>query len=177
MKKTVLILLSPFIAALLFPPLVKVARGKTVTLQYCLEKATREHPLILKEKEKIAEAESYLEEARSSRFFPELKLRLFSGPVPDAAGSFLEQDQVQLSLSEKLENLGPFLKTNLEGIQPLFTFGGIRSLIKAAEAGVEARSHQETQQKAEMSEQLIKLYLGYQLAHEVFEVQIDLRKK
>jgi len=177
MKKTALILLSPFIASLLFPPLVKVARGKTVTLQYCLEKATREHPLILKEKEKIAEAESYLEEARSSRFFPELKLQLFSGPVPDATGSFLEQDQVQLSLSEKLEKLGPFLKTNLEGIQPLYTFGGIRSLIKAAEAGVEARSHQETQQKAEMSEQIIKLYLGYQLAHEVFEVQIDLRKK
>ena len=157
-------------------------QAKTVTLHYCLEKTAREHPLILKEQEKIAEAESYLQEARTSRFFPELKLRLFSGPVPDADGYFYDGipgigtgDDVTLSTWEKLQNLGPFFRINFEGVQPIYTFGGISSLIEAANAGVEAKRHQLNQEKSSLSENLIKLYLGFQLAQEVLEVQRDLR--
>ncbi|MCX5860165.1 MAG: TolC family protein, partial [Proteobacteria bacterium] len=146
-----------------------------VTLDYCLQKATQENPLILKEQEKLAAVKTYLQEAKNSRFLPELKLRLITGPVTDAKGDVLNPDLNKITADElSLKTIGPFFQAELTALQPLYTFGAISSAAKAAGQGVKAEENQVERARADLSDDLIDLYFAYQLAHEVNILQNDL---
>ncbi|MDD5224103.1 MAG: TolC family protein [bacterium] len=146
-----------------------------VTLDYCLQKAARENPLVLKEQEKLAAVKTYLQEARNSRFLPELKLRLLTGPVTDAKGDVLAPQDKITADELSFKTIGPFFQAELDALQPLYTFGAISSAIKAAGQGVKAEENKVELARADLSNNLIDLYLAYQLAHEVNDLQNDLR--
>ncbi|MDD5224920.1 MAG: TolC family protein [bacterium] len=145
-----------------------------VTLDYCLQKATQDNPLVLKEQEKLAAVKTYLQEARNSRFLPELKLRLLTGPVTDAEGDVLTPTNKITADELSFKTIGPFFQAELTALQPLYTFGAISSAIKAAGQGVKAEENKVELARADLSNNLIDLYLAYQLAHEVYDLQKDL---
>lgn len=146
-----------------------------VTLDYCLKKATQDNPLVLKEQERLAAVKTYLQEARNTRFLPEIKLRLLTGPVTDAKGDVLNPQEKITAEELSLNNIGPFFRAELDALQPLYTFGAISSTIKAAGAGVKAEENQVERARADLSDDLIDLYYAYQLAVEVNNLQNDLR--
>jgi len=148
-----------------------------VTLDYCLKKVTQDNPLILKEQEKLAAVKTYLQEAKNSRFAPEIRLRFLAGPVTDAKGDVLSPPDKITASELSLDQLGPFFQTELNVIQPLFTFGAISSAIKAAEQGVRAGENKVEQARADLADDLIDLFFAYQLAQEVFNLQTDLRQE
>ena len=175
MKRSKKILLGAALAGVfllrLFPTSVPAGQ---VTLDYCLKKATQENPLILKEQEKLAAMKTYLQEAKNSRFLPEIKLRLITGPVTDAEGNVLAPQDKITADELSLKTIGPFFQAELTALQPLYTFGAISSAAKAAGQGVKASENQVERARADLSDDLIDLYFAYQLAHEVNILQNDL---
>ena len=145
-----------------------------VTLDYCLKKAAQDNPLVLKEQEKLVAVKTYLQEARNSRYLPEIKLKFLLGPVTNAKGDVLQPPNKITADELSFSNIGPFIQTGLSALQPLYTFGAISSAVQAAGQGVKAEENKVEQTRADLSDDMIDLYFAYQLAHEVYDLQNDL---
>lgn len=116
---------------LLMSPTVAVSQGQRWTLVQCLERAVAHSPEVNEAQTEVRIAESQLAQAKAGRL-PQAKFTSITGIVNGAEGN-------PLNGRTDNANLGPFTKGELEVIQPLYTFGRLRSEIRAAGHGVEAR--------------------------------------
>lgn len=110
-----------------------------LSLSQAEELALARHPFVGRAQADLRLAESRRTLARRSRWVPELSLSSVWGPIPDARGEITEFGVlVSPDSADAISNLGWFTEGNLELVQPLYTFGRVGRLVKAAEAGVEA---------------------------------------
>ena len=81
---------------------------------------------------KVAASTADLRRATSARFLPRLRLDIESGLVPEAKGDIFNPP----SDTSGVRPLGPFGRTELEFIQPIYPFSRGRQIKSAAENGV-----------------------------------------
>ncbi len=135
-----------------------VKETPSLTLSECIQKAIENWPSLEVAREDTAVLEGKVAEAANAHFLPHIKLQVVGGPVPDipdgsAAPSFP-------NVSTGISNLGPFIQAKVEAIQPLYTFGKLSNLKKAAEKGLSAKKSQEAQVRNELIAQVKKVYYG-----------------
>lgn len=129
------------------------------TLAQFLEEAEANYPALQADEFALAAAEARLGEARFSPFF---RWTATAGltVAPRANGTAIFSDQDQLSF----DGWGPALGVDVEGAIPLYTFGKLRGLRRAARAGVSAASHERERTLARVQYDVRRAYYGLQLA-------------
>ncbi len=108
----------------------------------------------------LAKANADLRRARTSRFLPVFDLKEIVSAVPDARGDLLNPE----TSAEDFSELGPFTRLDLELLQPLYTFGRLSNLIKAASHGVAATEWKLKAKKNDLVSRVTTLYYGILVA-------------
>jgi outer membrane protein TolC len=131
----------------------------SMNLKDCMDAALRISPAVFAAMYDREIVRAKLGEAKAAYILPEVKLRVLGGPVPDVPeGSGPEGNFPPVETS--LTDMGPFIQAKVEALQPLYTFGKLSSLKRAAEKGVEAKEAQEQAAKNEVIRQVKKVYYG-----------------
>lgn len=120
---------------------------------------------------KAAEADQAL--ARAARIIPSASVTLISGPVPEAKGTILNP---QTSTNRTLNGLGPFVRTEVDVVQPLFTWGRLDAARDAANAGVKARELLVKDKMAELQLRVVQLWWGEATARKLLSIADDVEK-
>jgi outer membrane protein TolC len=152
------------VAALLLCLATSVARAQpdatTHDLEY-LTRAAEAHSHNLKATQHtILAAEARLSEATISPFF-QFTAEAGLGFVPDANGT---RDYSPDPDNELAREFGPAVTGSVSGAIPLYTFGKLRALRRAAKAGVQASEINATQVRNELIFDVRRAYYGLQLA-------------
>lgn len=124
------------------------------------------------QKAELAVAQADLAIARAARLVPSATLTFLTGPVPEAHGNILVAD----TSSRSLRGLGPFFRTDVEIVQPIFTWGRLDAARDAATAGVKAREIQVTDKMAELRVRIAQLFWGETLARKLLSIASDVEK-
>ena len=112
---------------------------------------------------RVKGAAARLKEARAASLLPRFRLESVSGFVPDATGNALEV----VSDTTGLRPLGLFNQTQLEFAQPLYTFGYLSQLRKAAAAGVEVEEASLEERRLDVAFEIKELYYALLLAQDL----------
>ena len=102
------------------------------TLQELIDQALAHNGEIREVQWRVEGAAARLRQARAARILPRLRLSGEGGLVPEAEGDIFNPPKDTTGIRP----LGPFIRTELEAIQPLYTFGLISNLVRAAEGGL-----------------------------------------
>ena len=116
---------------------------------------------------KIARTE--LSRARAARILPKFDLRWFLGPSPEARGDALTGDT-------EIGNLGLFTRSELNLVQPLFTFGGLSAAEDAASSAITAREAGLERSQRQVALQVIGAYYGLLLANDLWKLAVEARE-
>lgn len=151
------------------------AAGHPYTLQELVDSAMSRNAEIAQGRWKVASAEAVRRQARAARILPRLRLDSENGLVPDARGSVLiapDNDSKGF-----FDSLGPFNRTELEFVQPLYTFGQLTNLGRAAAGGVVAEEAALDEKRAEVTLAVKRLYYGLLLAQDLRDLAAKLATK
>jgi len=136
--------------------------AKGADLDRCLRLADRNHPNLLKARAKLAQVQAQLNEAY---FAPYSQWKMTGGMAiaPTVRGSAIFSPNTDIALTN---NLGVAWRANLSGAVPLWTFGKITNLWKAAEANVKVNEAGVDVARDQVRLEVRKAYLGLQLARD-----------
>src|SRR5690554_461674 len=113
-----------------------------ISYQDFVEKALQNSGQIKHEKQNVALAENRIDQAKSSRFLPNLRLDSQHGLVPGVKSNddTLQPHEYYLDpdLRNDWEDWAVFTRFQITAAQPIFTWGAIKTAIKAAKLGAEA---------------------------------------
>ena len=115
---------------------------------------------------KVAASTADLRKATSARFLPRLRLDIESGLVPEAKGDIFNPP----SDTSGVRPLGPFGRTELEFIQPIYPFSRGRQIKSAAENGVGVEEADLLKAQIEAAFEVKKLYHGLLLAQDLLNL-------
>ncbi len=156
--------------------LAQPADTLVLTLARAEELALKNNPLIREAVANLELARAKEMRASHARYLPSFTLTNVWGPIPRARGEFTETGVlISPDTSTGLGDLTYFTEVDVDILQPLFSFGKFRSLIDAAEAGVEASRADVEAKEIEVRLQVRKLYWGLVLAEELLRVTEDIR--
>lgn len=133
------------------------------TLKDLLELALQHNPRVQLQRWKTEQAAADLAQAHRARLLPRLRLESVAGLVPDAKGDIFHPPDDTTGV----RSLGPFSKTEIEFVQPLYTFGLLSSLRDAAGAGVVVAEAARADAELEAAVEVKELYYGLLLAQEL----------
>lgn len=136
------------------------ARG--LTLKQCLALADRNHPNILAARAKVEMMRAQLDEARTAPFSA-FTLTAGAGPAPTFRGGQIYTQDREVGLNS---NLGMAWQASLSGTIPLWTFGKITSIRRAAEAQVQVGEGEAQKARNVVRLDVRRAYFGLQLARE-----------
>lgn len=123
------------------------------------------------ERQKVALAENRINQAQNERFLPRFDLTTQHGLVPGVKSNVAGLDPSEFYLDPDLENdwedIGVFTRAEVNAIQPIFAWGGLRNLVNAARSGAESAKEQFESQKADIEIRLYELYESYVLSIEL----------
>jgi outer membrane protein TolC len=107
-------------------------------------------------------ADNRVRQARANRVLPNLRLTTAHGLVPGVKSQDPDITPGQYYLDPNLENdwedWGIFTQAEISGIQPIYTWGAIDNLTRAARKGAEAARYELDAQKESFTLQLFELY-------------------
>ena len=112
---------------------------------------------------RVRGAEAQVRQARSASFLPRLRLNSEGGLVPEAEGDIFNPPRDTLGYRP----LGPFNRTELEFVQPLYTFGQLSSLRRAAEGGLGVEEADLAARRLDLALEIKELYHGILLAQDL----------
>ena len=133
------------------------------SLEALVARALEENPEVAEGRWRVRGAEARLDEARASGLLPRLRLESASGLVPDAEGDVFNPPEDTTGF----RSLGVFNRTELQFVQPLYTFGYLRSLREAAAAGVEVEESSLAGVELDVALQVKELYHGLLAARDL----------
>jgi outer membrane protein TolC len=133
------------------------------SLEALVARALKENPEVAEGRWRVRGAEARLDEARASGLLPRLRLESASGLVPDAEGDVFNPPVDTTGL----RSLGVFNRTELQFVQPLYTFGYLRSLREAAAAGVEVEESSLAGVQLDVALQVKEFYYGLLAARDL----------
>ena len=111
-------------------------------------------------------ARAQLDLAKSA-LFPKASALLIAAPIFEERGN-------AISSESNWSKWGPFIKTGVEIIQPIYTFGMISSYRRAAENQIIAREELASAKRGEMVAMAKEFYYGYLMARDLEELVEDL---
>ena len=112
---------------------------------------------------RVREAATRVTRARAATLLPRLRFQSVSGLVPDAEGDVFNPP----GDTTGLRPLGLFNRSEFEFVQPLFTFGYLSQLRKAAGAGVEVEEASLAERRLDVILEVKELYYGVLLAEDL----------
>ena len=130
-----------------------------LTLKQCEDHTLRHHPLVAAAKFGVDIYKAKLMQARWSRF-PQLTLTVGGSVMPSQRGNPLVGQTIW-------NKWGGIIRTDLTGYMPLYTFGKISNLTKAAISGVKANQALVELNRNELLYIVRKAYWGWQVADEI----------
>ena len=149
--------------------------GVTVyTLPQVIQQALNISPSVTSASADLEISQAQLDEANNTRILPKLDMTIAGGIVPDVPpGSGPDGNFPNVDMD--INNLGPFTQIRLDGFQPIYTFGKISNLRRAAVSGVNAKEDGVQKARNELVWQVKKVYTGlaalYGLKDFVLELQ------
>lgn len=134
-------------------------------LPECITMALSQSPRLGASHYEVALAEAKLQEARSGRN-PRLELLSISGAVSDARGNAVSSPDSVTDTND----LGPFTRLEIDLVQPVYTFGKIRSYIDAALHGLEAERAKRQQSLDDLVFDVKRLYYSLLLNRDLIDL-------
>jgi outer membrane protein TolC len=104
----------------------------TLSLDQLIAHAVEHHADVSEGRWRVQTARAQLRQAKAAYVLPRLRFEGETGLIPDAKGDVFSPP----SDTTGLRSLGPFTRGQLEFVQPLYTFGQISSLKRAARHAV-----------------------------------------
>jgi outer membrane protein TolC len=136
--------------------------GEALDLAACLTRALQKSPLLDAARAGTDAFKAKLDQAESFQW-PHIRVDAFASPMPGRRGTVL-------SGYTDWDQWGAFLYTEINGYVPLYGFGKIRHLKKAARLGVQVGRAQEQIARAEVRFRVLKAYFGLMFARELQSV-------
>ena len=133
------------------------------SLKALVARAIEENPEAAAGRWRVRGAEARLDEARASGLLPRLRLESASGLVPDAEGDLFNPPEDTTGF----RSLGFFNRTELQFVQPLYTFGYLGRLREAAAAGVEVEESSLAGVELDVALRVKELYHGLLAARDL----------
>ena len=143
------------------------------TLRELLEHGLEHNSEIGEAQWRVQGAAAQLRQARGGYFLPYLRLESENGLIPDAKGDVFNPT----SDTTGLRPLGPFNRTQLEFVQPLYTFGYLSSLRRAAAGGLAVEQADLAANRVDIAFEIKELYYGVLLARELQSLVWSLSEK
>jgi outer membrane protein len=141
------------------PPLLAQPERRVISLQDVLEVAIRNSPQVKEEQFGVMLRESQRKQADAARF-AQLDLTVVGGPSPRARGNQIDSPDSKTNSAIT----GVFGRATFSIIQPLYAFGKINNLRKAAAHGIAASQAAMHQKATDVAMLVYQAYYGYQLA-------------
>ena len=148
---------------------VRPVQTVRMTLEQCVERALTVSPDIEQAALAVEGLEARLSEAKFAGIAPRLQWTNVFGPAPGIEGDTERVETIRSDLSD----LGVFSRTQIELVQPLYTFGKLSNAKKAAGYGVEAGEAAVESRKHDVAFQVKKLFYGLVLARELREIILE----
>lgn len=149
---------------------------KVYTLKQAIEQAMAISPAITSAKDDQEFSKAQLQEANNARFIPQVDLRLIGGLIPDIPyGSGPENNFPPVDTS--IMNIGPFVQTQIEAVQPIYTFGKIKNLRRAAVEGLEAKDEGVNKARNDLVLLVKKAYVGLTALYSFKDFLSDLQSR
>ncbi len=145
--------------SLAHPLLVTAADTRVMSLQDALRLAVQNSPQIKEEQFGVLLRQSQRRQADAARF-AQLDLTVVGGPSPRARGNQISSPDSK----GQADITGVFGRAAFSIIQPLYTFGKIKSFRQAARHGIAVSKAQVDQKATEVAMLVYEAYYGYQLA-------------
>lgn len=151
--------------------------SRILTLQECIDLALNNNQEIAIAKiEKLA-AQKQLEFAKGVRYFPKLSTKVLFGPVPEAKGDiFYSPDSDNLAISDLWSDLSFFTRAEADFLQPIFTFGKLSSMVKAAQSGLDVSQTNIEGAKLKVTKLVKQIYFGIILTKKMTSVADESRE-
>lgn len=145
-----------------------------VSLQEFMETGITNSGQLDFEKQKVSLAENRIDQANSQRFLPRFELNTQHGLVPGVKSDVPGLDPDEYYLDPDLENdwedIAVFTRAEVNAVQPIFAWGGLRNLVNAAKKGAESAREEFESQKANFEIRLFELYESYVLSIELMRL-------
>jgi outer membrane protein TolC len=144
-----------------------------VSLQKFIERGIEHAGKLKYEQQKINLAENQVSQVQSNRYLPRLELSTQHGVVPGVkSNTNLSENEYYLdpNLENDWENWAIFTRAELQGVQPLFTWGALRNAVKAAKSSAIAAKEQFEKQEADLRVRLVDLYQSHLLTKEILRL-------
>jgi len=142
-----------------------------VSLQEFIEIGVNNSGQLDFEQQKVSLAENRISQAQNQRYLPRFELSTQHGLVPGVKSNVEGLDPSEFYLDPNLEidweDIGVFTRAEVNAVQPIFAWGGLRNLVKAARAGAESAKEQFESQKGNIEMRLYELYESYLLSIEL----------
>lgn len=157
---------------------VPSANAETVqlTLEVAISRALAFSPQIKVAQAELLETKAKLAQARAARILPKVEGRVLGGVVPDTpegAGPINNFPQVDTQLSD----IGGFIRTQVEALQPLYTSGKIINLVNAAKAGVDSNQHKIRARQNEVIFQIKQVFHTLEFLYNLKDFLIELKDR
>ncbi len=143
------------------------------TLSQLLERAWEHNTDVAVARWRVDGARAQLKQARAAYVLPRLRLESLGGLTPDAEGDIFNPP----SDTSGVRPLGPFLRAELEFIQPLYTFGQLSNLRAAADAGVDVERAGLEASRQDVAREVKELYYGVLWAQDLSGLAGRLREE
>ncbi len=163
------------------PPKVTVTiRGRTYSLLECLALADRNHPNLWSMRAKLAFVHAQLDEAKWTPF-SQFSAQGGGGVLSPVGGTAYYNNTPRLDrLSQLSGAVAPAFQISFNGTIPVYTFGKIDAVRRAAEANIRVTEWDAERVRTQVRSDVRKAYFGLQLARDaqylIDEVQEKLDK-
>lgn len=167
--------LLPLLLILLLSPLHLSAEATDsqvrLSLEECIQRALQLNPQIDVASFQVKAAESKEGEAKGGEL-PRFEVLDIFGAVPEARGDVLNSPDK----TTDIDGLGPFNRIEVNITQPVFTFGRLRSLIEAAEYGLQAQIAKKEMTKQDVIFEVKKLYYNVLLTRDLIDLLSEIKE-
>ncbi|MEC7843566.1 MAG: TolC family protein [Candidatus Latescibacterota bacterium] len=136
------------------------------SLQALIERAYENDAELAGSEWRVKGAVARQRQARAGSLLPRLRLNSIAGLVPDAKGDIFNPP----SDTTGIRGLGPFNQSELEFVQPLYTFGQLSSLRRAAKAGVDVERAALADKRLQVAFDVGQLYYGILLFRDLSDL-------
>lgn len=147
----------------LVPPARAQIPDKHWTLTELIDRALDHDAEVASSRWQVESATARRRQAAAAKFFPRLRLDSESGLVPDAMGNVFNPP----ADTTGIPSLGPFVRAELQFVQPLYPFSLGRHLDEAATRGVDVEQSELSQTRLDVAFAVKELYYGLLLAQDL----------
>ncbi len=155
------------------PPPIATIRPHAYSLAECLLLAERNHPQLWAARARLAVVHAQLDEARFTPY-SSWSMNATFGYLPPLGGTpFYNASPYTLLYQGFGNGWQPFLQTGLRGTLPLYTFGKIDSIKRAAEANVRVNEWELEKNRQQIRMDVRRAYYGLMLARDMQYIAND----